>query len=162
MQPNVDRITTYEELLALLQRDEVLHQPELRTKTVTIPTKRGELDGVMVLKWQDQDGVMQLIQTLPFEVPEDRVTELESALCRINHELALPGFGFNHEHRAAYYRMAAPTQPGGGLDAAEIRMYFEAVLRLSADFYKALKRVASEEASAVTVLADAQIDSAMN
>ena len=155
-------IRDYAGLLKLLEKDAVPFQAQVEERSVRIGTKKGQLEGVMLIRWQDQDGVAQFIQSIPFETPEEKVPAVESAIVRINHAMALPGFGFHHKVRVPYFRLTAPLHPGVGLSDKEIRAYFSTCLRLASQFFPALKRVALEDADPSTVVADARFDQAMS
>lgn len=154
-------IARYDDLLALLTRDRVPHQADPEGRSAAIPTARGPLTGVLVLRWQEEQGVLPFIQTLPVTVPPDRVSAVESALARLNHALILPGFGINHEARTLYYRVLMPLFPGRPPRDEDVRTMFRAVVKTAADFLPALRRVALEEGNPETVVADARVDLAM-
>lgn len=154
-------ITSYEELLDLLRKDGVLHQADLEERSVTIPTGRGELRGVLVIRWQADQGVMQLVQSLPFKVPDEQHAAYESALARINHALLIPGFGYNHEAGTPYYRLAMPIFPGRPPRAEDVRAAFRTAVKTAADFLPSLRRVATEGANPDTIVADARVDLAL-
>ncbi len=154
-------ITRYEELLELLARDGVLHQADPGERAVTIPTGRGELRGVLVIRWQSEQNVVQLVQSLPLKVPDDRLPAFESSLARLNHALLLPGFGYNHDAGTPYYRLALPIFPDRPLRAEDVRAAFRTAVKTAADFLPALRRVVTEGASPETIVADARVDLAL-
>jgi hypothetical protein len=136
-------LKTYQDLLDLLNHDSVLHKADNEKMSATMPTKRKDLDGVMIIRWQQKDGVVQFIQTMPIDIPEARVAAVETAMMRLNHAMAVPGFSLDHTNRMAYFRMVVPFQPRGFLQDNELRAYFQVTLRQAAEFYDPLKRVAA-------------------
>ena len=136
------RIDTYEDLLAVLQRDSVLHRANRDDNSVQIPTQKNGIEGVMVIRWQEDDGMLQFIQSLPIEVPEDRVDSMARAICRLNHALPAPGFNMNVETRTVYYRLPVPLAPLGYVWDKQIQTYFAATLRNAVQFVSALSRIA--------------------
>lgn len=136
-------LATYQDMLDLLNHDSVLLKADNARMSVTIPTKRKDLDGVMIIRWQQKDGVVQFIQTMPIEIPEDRVAAVESAMVRLNHAMAVPGFGLDHTNRMPYYRMVVPFQPRGFLQDNELRAFFQVTLKQAAEFYAPLKKIAA-------------------
>ena len=78
-------IGNFPDLVKLLEKDGVLHKTDLAEQTVQIPTQRGELDSVLLMRWQDSDGVVQFIQALPIEVPADKLLIVSDAVTRLNH-----------------------------------------------------------------------------
>lgn len=124
-------ITDFGGLVNLLNRDSVTHQSEMEKKSVLIPTEKGGIDSVCLIRWAVEDGVVHFIHTIPVKLPKDRVQEVESAMMRLNHGIAYPGLGISHETGGIYFRMTVPIKPRGGLAANEIRAYFSHTLSQS-------------------------------
>ena len=158
MATDPNRIASYRELLDLLAREGVLHQARTEEKSVTIPTEKGTLDGMLLMRWQDSDGVIQFIQSMPLEIAEDKVALVESAIARLNHALALPGFDLNHEYRLLTYRQVLPIYPRGYVHPAEIQAMFRVTVKTAADFLPTLARVLRGEGTLGNIVADAQRD----
>lgn len=78
---------------------------------MVIPTQRGPLDSVLLIRWQTDAGVVQIIQPLTFEVPIERMPAMEAALCRLNPALVVAGFEIAYEHRRVGFRTTLPLQP---------------------------------------------------
>lgn len=157
----METIARYEDLLDLLRRDGVLHQADPNDRSVSVPTGRGALRGVLVIRWREDQGVAQFIQSLPITVPDDRIAAFDSALARLNHALMLPGFGLNHAAHVPYYRLAVPLFPGQPPRAEDVRAAFRTAVKTAADFLPALRRVAQEGANPETIVADARVDLAL-
>lgn len=153
-------IRSYQDILDLLARDGVMHQADAADLSVRIPTQRGPFEGVLLLRWQDRDGVMQLIHPLPLRARPDRLSTIESALLRLNHALALPAFGLDHGSGQLYYRVTLPVVPDGVSDRT-VQSVFRATVRTVYDLLPALRRVVEEGASAEGIVADASIDLAL-
>ena len=161
MQPQTGRINNFQDLLSLLARDQVLHQTTSDPNAVAIPTRRGTMEGVLLLRWQAAQGVVQLVQSLPLEVPIERVAAVQDAILRLNHALAMPGFGINPALRTPYYRVVLPLHASMPVTDMMLRALFSAAVRNAADFLPSLQRVALENASPEGVVADAQVDMAL-
>ena len=149
-------IPTFADFVRLLERDGVFHKTNLAELTVEIPTQRGTLDSVMLVRWQESDGVIQFIQALPLEVPDAKVAVLADAVTRLNHVLAIPGFDVNHGNKILAYRLYLPLYPRGAVLAAEIQSMFQLTVKTAADMLPVLKRVAAGQVAAEEVVADAQ------
>jgi hypothetical protein len=158
MATDPNRIASYSELLELLAREGVLHQARTEEKSVTIPTEKGSLDGMLLMRWQDSDGIIQFIQSMPLEIPADKVALVESAIARLNHALALPGFDLNHEYRLLTYRQVLPIYPRGYVHPAEIQAMFRVTVKTASDFLPTLARVLRGEGTLANIVADAQRD----
>lgn len=153
-------IRSYQDILDLLARDGLMHQADTADLSVRIPTQRGPFEGVLLLRWQERDGVMQLIHPLPLRARPDRLSAVESAVLRLNHALALPGFGIDHGSGQLYYRVTLPVVPDGVSDRA-VQSVFRAAVRTVYDLLPALRRVVEEGATAEAIVADATIDMAL-
>lgn len=158
MATDPNRIASYPDLLELLAREGVLHQARTEEKSVTIPTEKGALDGMLLMRWQDSDGIIQFIQSLPLEIPTDKIAAMESAIARLNHALALPGFDLNHEYRMLTYRQILPIYPRGYVHPAEIQAMFRVTVKTAADFLPTLARILRGEGRLENIVADAQRD----
>ena len=154
-------IASYEDLIALLQADGVLHESHAETRSVNIPTGRGALRGVLVLRWQPDRGVATLIQSLPMTVPPDRVAAFEAGITRLNHALLLPGFGLSPSVNVPYYRLLLPLFPDQPPRAEHLRTLFRVTVKTAADYLPALRRVALEGGNPETIVEDASVDIAM-
>lgn len=158
MSDNTQLVSSFSDLLALLKNDGVPHEGNLETSEVVIPTQRGPLDSVLLIRWQTDAGVVQIIQPLTFEVPIERMPAMEAALCRLNPALVVAGFEIAYEHRRIGFRTTLPLQPRGGVLPEEIQTYFRITVKTAADFLPTLSRIATGLGSPQTVLADAQAD----
>lgn len=160
MSDTTQPVCSFADLLALLQKDGVPHEANLPGAELIIPTQRGALDAVLLLRWQQDAGVVQFIQPLPFEVPKERIPALEAAICRLNPALVVSGFELAYEQRRIGFRTTLPFMPRGGLTAEEIQAFFRVTVKTAADFLPTLSRIAQGLASPENVLADAQADMA--
>ena len=145
-------LTSYQDVLEVLTGDSVLHQPNNKNQSIRIPTKRKDLDAVMIIRWQTNEGVISFVQSMPMELPEERVKSLETVMMRLNHMLAIPGFSINHENRLPYYRLVIPLNPRGGIQTNEFHLYLQLTLKHATTFFGPLKQVAEEGADPVEVI----------
>ena len=150
-------IRSYQDILDLLARDGLMHQADTADLSVRIPTQRGPFEGVLLLRWQERDGVMQLIHPLPLRARPDRLAAVESAVLRLNHALALPGFGLNHQTGTLYFRVTLPVA-AAGVSPQDLQSVFRAAVRTAFDMLPALRRVAEEGADPTMIVEDARID----
>lgn len=149
-------ISSFQDLTQLLDRDGVFHKTELADKTVQIPTQRGTLDSVMIVRWQDADGVIQFIQGLPLEVPDDKLGAVVDAVARLNHVLAIPGFDINHQRKILAYRLYLPIYPRGSVKSAEIQAMFRLTVKTAADLMPVFSGVIAGTVRPEDVVAEAQ------
>lgn len=148
-------IGSYRDLLDLIMTQGVLCQSLPAESAVQIPTQWGELDGILLIRWQESDGVIQFIQSLPMTIPPERMAAMAEAITRLNHGLALPGFDLAHEDRSVAFRQLLPLVPRGQVLPQEIMAMFRMTVRNAALFLPALRAVAGGQAQAQTILDDA-------
>jgi hypothetical protein len=152
------KIASYADLLSLLNRDGVMHQADAESKSVRIPTKQPDkgIEGVQLIRWQDEDGVLQFIQSIPVNVSAENIAPLEAALAHLNHALPWPGLDLNHEYRLLAYRLALPILPRGSLEPMEIQSVFSLAVKTAADLTPTLRRIAAGELAPDGAVADVQ------
>jgi hypothetical protein len=121
----------------------VPHQVDPASKSVRIPTAHKGIDGVQVVRWQDQDGLVQFIQSMLRDIPAERLPAVESAVCRLNHGLAWLGLDLNHAHGMLAFRVALPLVPRGGVEAREIQAAFRTAVKVGGDLAPIMARVVS-------------------
>lgn len=149
-------IASFADLVHLLERDGVYHQVDVSESTVQIQTQRGALDSVLLVRWQESDGVIQFIQAVPLEVPEAKLADAVDAVTRLNHVLAIPGFDVNHARKLLAYRLYLPIYPRGAVKSTEIQAMFRLTVKTAAELMPVLARVLSSQTRPEEVVADAQ------
>lgn len=154
------RLHSFQQLLDVLTRDRVLHQADMDVQSVSIPTRRPAGEGLMVLRWQQREAVLQLVHALPVIVPPERLGAVESAIVRLNHGLALPGFGLDHESRRLYFREVLPIT-AEGVSPTDVQTLFRAMVRTSLDLLGPIRRVIDGTGSPESVVVDASIELTM-
>jgi hypothetical protein len=82
---------------------------------------------------------------------------MEAAVTRLNHALALPGFGLNHQTSTLYFRVTLPVA-AAGVSPQDLQSVFRAAVRTAFDMLPALRRVAEEGADPTMIVEDARID----
>lgn len=148
-------LRSYDDLLSYLKREGAAFTEIRAHHAVELQVRSPPAEGVLALVWQPDPQLVQFLFPLPFPIPSERTTVVESALARINHALMLPGFGLNHDSGTAYYRLVLPRRPDGGMDPDEIRRAVSTVLTTVRDFWQPLRAVIQEGAAAEGVLAAA-------
>ena len=149
-------IASFQDLVNLLESDGVPHQSDVAGMMVQIPTQRGSLDSVMLIRWQKDDGVIQFIQALPLTVPDDKLAAAVDAVTRLNHVLAIPGFDVNHERKLLAYRLYLPIHPRGAVTAVEVQAMFSLAVKSASELLPVLARVVAGQIKPEEVVADAQ------
>lgn len=145
-------ISDFQALVELLDRDSVTHQTEMEEQYVLIPTEKGGMDSVFVIRWAADDGVVHFLHQIPVKLPEQSIKSVEAAMIRLNHAIPVPGLGVNHDSQAMYFRMTVPFKPRGGLTPEEVRAYFSYTLEQSEQWRPVLEAVIKGEAPAEAIV----------
>ena len=138
---------SFQDLKALfVSRDVPIVTDEAR-QAVEIPTYiRGEGHRAVLL-WDPRATLLLVIQPLAVEVPLDREGAMTDALARVNHALVLPGFGYDHDRHAVYFRWVVPRESEGGMREAAVDQAIATVLQSCREFLPGLRAVASAQIS---------------
>lgn len=156
MTTDKNSIASFQDLVNLLESDGVPHQSDVAGMMVQIPTQRGTLDSVMLIRWQKDDGVIQFIQALPLTIPDDKLAATVDAVTRLNHVLAIPGFDVNHDRKLLAYRLYLPIYPRGAVGATEVQSMFSLTVKSASELLPVLARVVAGQVKPEDVVADAQ------
>jgi hypothetical protein len=145
-------LNSFEDLVAFLESQSIPHRTMIDEGTkVIIPTRMKPLESELAIFWADEHSLLQCIHPLPFEVREERIPDIESAILRLNHALMLPGFGFHYESRYIYYRLSVPLRDNGVL-VDEVQQLFESCVKTSAEFYELLTEIEMGSIDSVDVV----------
>lgn len=146
-------LQTYDDLLAYLRREGAVCAEVRAHHPVELTTHAPPIEGAMVILWSPDPQLVQFIHPLPFPVSPERVSAVEESLLRVNHALALPGFGFNYENASVYFRLVLPRQGDGAMAEDDLRRAVSTVIGTVRDFWLPLRAVILEGASPQNVLA---------
>ncbi|NJM47786.1 MAG: hypothetical protein HC860_17785 [Alkalinema sp. RU_4_3] len=71
-----DLISSFDALKAQLHRETLPFREVEGEPAVTLPTRLGDADSVLHIRWEPTPGVVQFIQPLPMTVPVDRRSDV--------------------------------------------------------------------------------------
>ena len=147
------KVSNFGELIKLLDRDNVTHKTEVANSAVSIPTQKGPIDSVLVIRWDAAEQIVHFVQPMTLVIPENRIADVEAAILRLNHAMPYPGLGFNHDTKTGYFRMSVPTNVRGGLLELEIQSNFSRTVGLAAQWQPILKDVVDGKVKPSNVVA---------
>lgn len=136
----ITRFTSYQDLVAYLVEHHVPHEAQPDNLVVEMPVNAPPLAGLLYIRWEKQLPYVQIIHPFVLDVPEDRIREIESALCHANTIIALPGLGFEYQKRFVFMRLCVPMYEEGML-AASFQRQVLGVLQNAKDFLAPLRDV---------------------
>ena len=147
-----DRVRSFEDLLGQLDRDSVLHQAISARKVVRIPTRVGDKQTYLEIRWRQQDGVVQFAQILPLEIAAQRMPAMETGMARINFAMSVPGVELDHKRRLAAYRLSVPFKTRGGITADELRAYIQMTHASAQHLIAPFRRIAEDAEDPIDVI----------
>ena len=149
-------ITSYQDLVKLLSRDGVAFVAEPQAQTVRVATEMRGIEGQQLIRWQEDDGVVQFIQSMPIAIPPQALAVVESTVARLNHQLAVPGLDLNHAGMFVAYRVTLPMLPRHGVMSDAIRACFRVAVKSGSDLVATLQRVIAGTLTPADAVADAR------
>ena len=117
---NLKQLENYEDLLTEL-KDKKIPFRKIEGKTsLSIPIRLGDQNAALLILWEPEPRVIQLIQILPLAVPREYREVLTILLNRINFTLPVTGFVMNEKHGVITYRIQAFLDPNGAISSDTI------------------------------------------
>jgi hypothetical protein len=144
-------LASFEDLVAFLESQSIPHRVVPEEQKVVIPTRAKDIESELAILWGHEHSMVQCVHPLPFKVSEERISEIESAIARINHALMLPGFGLDHKNSYVYYRLNIPLRDHGA-SVTELEELFKTCVTTSSNFYSLLSEVNTGEVDANEVI----------
>jgi hypothetical protein len=133
-------VHTFDEFAAALEKMKVPHRAILATRELELQSHTS-LPGPLTFRFEKNVPFITVRQYLLDDVPEDRMTELERAVTRVNHHLEVPGFGLDHLRRRLYFKLAAPVM--NGIEVDTLNKLAKGVLANAKEFAASFQAVAS-------------------
>ncbi|MGI9420090.1 MAG: YbjN domain-containing protein [Geminicoccaceae bacterium] len=137
-----DPIASFAELKAQLGRENMPFREVDGEQAVSFPTRLGDADSVLHIRWEPTPGVVQFIQPLPMTVPVGRRADVARALHRINLKLALLGFTLDEETGHVAFRAQAMMADMQGLLPGMIGLMIRTSIETAATHWPGLRAIA--------------------
>jgi hypothetical protein len=134
---SIERIASWNDLVSFLTKEKVPHQKNDADRSVQIPVELEDFHSQLYLRWEANLPYVQAVCPVHVGVPDDRVAAVESAIARLNHAIALPGFGYDHVNKFVYFRLTITVEPAG-MDANFFGLMARAVMNNAHDFHGAI------------------------
>ena len=140
-----DRVESYADLVDSFDDMKINFQNNEEASTLLFQTKRKNFEGVMVVKWDDRNGVMHLIQTMPLRIEKEKFSRFLLVAQKLNHGFLFPGLGINLDNGGTYYRLSIPVSPRGYILRKELETYTRFSINKAAEFLPTIKKAMNEE-----------------
>ena len=100
-------IESFEGLIRQLEEENLPFRKAEDKNTLTVPTRLGDEQGALHIRWEPVPGVIQFVQMLPVVVPEYRRDKVAVLIGKLNVSLPILGFTMNPENGVVAYRTHA-------------------------------------------------------
>src|SRR5262245_27370964 len=141
------RMATFDDLLGFLSEEQASFRHDAAAQIVELGARSGAFEGPVFLRWERHVPYLQIVAPMVHDVADDRVAEIEDAICRANHAVALPGFGYDFVKRFVYFRVTVPLERDG-VAAELMKRTILAAVNNARDFLPAFRAVAAGTAGA--------------
>jgi hypothetical protein len=111
---------TFEELIGYLKSQNLVRQADSKRQIVEVPSQGAPLPGNLLIKWEKDLPFINIVHFMIEKIPADRLSELESAIARVNNKLELAGFYIDHDSMRLYARLIVPVLPPHGIEATDL------------------------------------------
>lgn len=144
-------LQSFAELKSFLEGRKIPLRADDERQVLEIPTYiRGEQHLALIV-WDPRATLVHVIQPLSIDTAPDRVTQMTDALARVNHQLVLPGFGFDHDRNTVYFRWVVPRESEGGMTEEGLDRAIRTVLETCRDFMPGLREVGAHMPSSEVI-----------
>ncbi len=140
------RVATYEDLVAFLTEEKAPFRHDPAAQVAQIALRTGPLEGSLYLRWEKNLPYVQIVVPMVQGVAPARARDVADALCRVNHAIALPGFGYDFTKNFIYFRLTLAYDLEGIKAELLKRMILGAVTN-ARDFVMPLRAVVAGESS---------------
>ena len=135
-------LTKFTDLVEMLAAVGVPMQPDAAEQTLRGAIKSPPLETELVLCWRDP--LLSISCRVLADVAVARLQAIESAVCRANNGIAIPGFVIDYGAKAIHFKVTLLTVEG--IEEATLRTMMEATVDYARDFLPALVKIAAGEA----------------
>lgn len=112
-------------------------------QALSLPTRLGDTDSILHLRWEPTPGVVQFIQPLPLTVPPETRIEVGQALHRINHKLAIQGFTLDEQSGHVAFRTQLLLAIGQGLLPGMIGLLIRSSIETASTHLPGIRAIAA-------------------
>jgi hypothetical protein len=96
--------------------------------------------GSVYIRWEKDLPYVQVVYPFIGNVPAPRIPDVESAICRVNATIKLPGFGFQHGDNFIFMRLCVQLYEDG-ITPIAFQRQIAAVLENAREFVAAFRDV---------------------
>ncbi|MGH1479856.1 MAG: YbjN domain-containing protein [Geminicoccales bacterium] len=136
-------IDSFEALSSQLAKEGLPFRKVDGEQALSLPTRLGDTDSVLHLRWEPTPGVVQFIQPLPLAVPPATKVEVGQALHRINLQLAIQGFTLDEQTGNVAFRTQVLLSAGQGLLPGMIGLMIRSSIETASTHLPGIRAIAN-------------------
>jgi hypothetical protein len=137
----MDRFGTFEQFASFLETNKVRCNIDKALRIVELTVNAPPLPGNIYVKWETQFPVFTFIQMMIENVPADRVSNLETAIVRLNTVAEVGGFSYDHARNRVFCRFSVPIFPQEPISAVAFDQIFKMVVFQARGFVPLFQKV---------------------
>jgi len=135
-------IDSFEALKSQLAKEGLPFREADGEQALSLPTRLGDADSILHLRWEPTPGVVQFLQPLPLTVPPATKGEVGQALHRINLKLAIQGFTFDEEDGNVAFRTQVILTANQGLVPGMIGLMIRSSIETASTHLPGIRAIA--------------------
>ncbi|MFN0246643.1 MAG: hypothetical protein ACKV2T_07025 [Kofleriaceae bacterium] len=137
----MDRFGTFEQFASFLESNQVRCNIDRNLRIVELTVNAPPLPGSIYVKWETQFPVFTFIQIMIENIPPERVSDLETAIVRLNTVAEVGGFSYDHSRNRIFCRLSVPVFPQEPISANAFDQVFKMVVMQARGFVPIFQKV---------------------
>ena len=140
-QPTGIKVTSFEELVNVFKTRNIAIESNSKNQVIQINASQDDSRSVLVIKWDNKNGVIHYIQVMPLILKEEQEALFLQSAAILNHGFLFPGIGINPVNHGTYYRLSLPISPRGYLWDFEVITLTRFTMNKAAEFLPTLTAI---------------------
>ncbi|MFN0250235.1 MAG: hypothetical protein ACKV2T_25345 [Kofleriaceae bacterium] len=140
-EPPFSTLTNFKDLCDFLREEGVVFTADVDAHVVEIPPHSAGVSCPLVIRWEWQTSLVQLIQ-LMFDVPATTRAATERAIGLLNHAAPRAGFAMDPERGFAYYRLTLQRDERDAVTVGQLNRGLAATVSTVRDYLPLLHSIA--------------------
>ena len=138
-------IQSFDALLSQMEKEKIPFKKADGEPSLSVPTRLGDQEAVLHIRWEAVPGVIQFIQVLPLTVPQAQREKVSVLMNRINFVLPVLGFALNEKNGIMIYRTQTFLDRNGAIPPGMIGAMIAISAHTAEKFLPQLKAAAGQE-----------------
>ncbi|MGE3768853.1 MAG: hypothetical protein AB7L94_41765 [Kofleriaceae bacterium] len=137
----MDRFVTFEDFASYLETNKVRHNIDREARVVELAVNAPPLPTSIFVKWERALPIFTFVQMMIDKVPVERISDLESAIVRLNTSMEIGGFSYDYQRNRLFARFSVPLFAPEGITPASFQKTFQLVVANARGFVPIFQKV---------------------